>query len=156
MTARLWKKVIARILSHAFQLCKEYALNKQNMSVERIADRIGSSPDTLYKYLADARMPAHKIIAYETACNALFITQYLAHSHGCLLVKIPSGRAAEHVEINELQKFMNEVVGQLLDITANKGDAEEAQEQIMALMQDLAFHKSNIEKLKQPELFDHE
>lgn len=154
MTARLWKRVMARSLSHAFQLCKEYATTKQNMGIERIADRIGSSPDTLYKYLADARMPAHKIVGFETACNALFVTQYLAHSHGCLLVKIPSGRAAEHIEINELQKFMNEVIGQLLDIAANKGDAEDAQEQIIALMQDLAFHKANIEKLKQPELFE--
>jgi hypothetical protein len=126
------------------------------MSVERIADRIGGSPDTLYKYLADARMPAHKIIAFEESCNALFVTQYLAHSHGCLLVKIPSGRKATHIQVNELNKFMNDIVGQLIDLSANKGDADEAQRQITLLMEDLAFHRQNAAKLQQPELFDHE
>lgn len=154
MPIRLLKTVVARSLSHAFQLCKERALKTQNLSVERIADRIGSSPDTLYKYLSDARMPAHKIIAFEAACESAFVTQYLAHSHGFLLVKIPSGRAAEHIEINELQKFMNEIINGLLDITAHRGDAEDAKDQITALMQDLAYHRANVEKLNQPELFD--
>ncbi|WP_102797338.1 hypothetical protein [Bowmanella denitrificans] len=153
MTTKLLKRLIPRSLNEALQACKEYAVKHANMSVPRLADRIGSTPDSLYKYLGLGTLPVNKLVAYEEASGTLFVTQYLAHSHGCLLVKIPSGRRASHKQLAELQKYSAEVISMLIDVNNDGGDVERTVEQIQLLMQDLAYHKTNTEKLRQPELF---
>lgn len=42
MSRRDWKRLRAHSLVHALRLCKEFAQERHNLSVERIADRMGA------------------------------------------------------------------------------------------------------------------
>lgn len=70
-----WKHRRACSLAHALRLCKEYAQARRNLSVERIADRLGVSPDCLYKWLATSRIPGILIPAFELACSAHYVSE---------------------------------------------------------------------------------
>ena len=94
MTRRNWKQARANSLTHALRLCKEYAQDRHNLGVERIADRMGQSHDNLYKWLATGRMPAILVPAYELACGCHFVSDWLAASAGRLVVPMPTGRSA--------------------------------------------------------------
>lgn len=65
MSRRNWKNVRANSLVHALRLCKEFAQERQNLGVERIADRMGVTHDSLYKWLGTGRMPANLVPTYE-------------------------------------------------------------------------------------------
>lgn len=71
MTHAPLKRQRANSLLHALRLCKEWAQAKRHLSVERIADRMGTTHDSLYKWLATGRMPAILIPAYEQAKHDL-------------------------------------------------------------------------------------
>ena len=58
MSRRDWKRERANSMVHALRLCKEFAQDRKRLSVERIADCMGVSHDSLYKWLANGRMPA--------------------------------------------------------------------------------------------------
>ena len=45
MSRRNWKRVRPNSLTEALRLCKEFAQTKANMSIERIADRMGVTHD---------------------------------------------------------------------------------------------------------------
>lgn len=150
--AKLLKRLVARSLEEALQRTKEYGKDQHNMSVERIADRIGSNTSNLYKYLSDATMPINKLIAFEESCGILLVTQYLAHSHNCLLVPIPTGRKATSKETNELQKQCNNVIGLLIDLYDGNSQPDTVVSALNLIMQDFAFHRHNAEKQHQPEL----
>lgn len=148
-----WKRVQPHSLRHGSELCVRHAGDRMNRSVEQIAEIMAeASHFTLYKWLESGRMPALKIRAFEHACGADYMTQYLAHSAGYLLVKVPTGRQAEHRELNELSKFAHEVLGLLLEFYDSQEKPEEAVQAVTRLMEDLAFQRGNIEKFKQPEL----
>lgn len=148
-----WKRVQPHSLRHGSELCVRHASDQHNKSVEQVADEMAeASHFTLYKWLESGRMPAIKIRAFEKACGADFVTQYLAHSAGYLLVKVPTGRKAEHRELNDLSRFVHEVLGMLLEFYDSHEGADEAMQAVTQLMEDLAFQRGNIEKHKQPEL----
>ena len=151
MTKRYWKTVVPNSITHAMQLCKEHAFEKQNFSVQRIADRMTVNPDTLYKYMGTGRMPANLIIAFEQTCEINFVTEYLAHSQGQLLVPVPNGTRAAHKDQLELQIFMTEVSAQITKCHNQQCEPQEAIDAITTLMKDLAFQKKNIAKLSDPQ-----
>jgi len=152
MNLRLWKRNIPNSINHAMQLVKDYGKAKKNLSVQRIADQLGVTQDCLYKWLGEGTMPANKLIAFEDVCGMSFVTQYLAHSQGYLLVKTPTGRKPEHTELSDLQIFANQVISQLMEF--HKGDAGqvETMDKLTLLMTDLAHQKATVEKAHQPEL----
>ena len=131
-------------LVKALALTKEHGKEKKNQSVQRIADRLGINEDLLYKWICNGTMPAKAIIAFEESCGINFVTQYLAHSQGYLLVKAPTGRKAEHKDLNQLQLYMAQVAAKIIE--ANEGDcsAQDATDYIKVLMQDLAFQQKNV------------
>jgi len=47
MIRRDWKRLRAASLVEALRLCKAYAQERANLSVERIADRMGVTHDSL-------------------------------------------------------------------------------------------------------------
>ncbi|WP_027853361.1 hypothetical protein [Marinobacterium litorale] len=148
-----WSREQPISLRHGSELCIGHAHDRMNRSVEQIADLMGeASHFTLYKWMESGRMPAVKIRAFEHACGADFVTQYLAHSAGYLLVKVPTGRKAEHRELNELSLFAHEVLGLLIQFYDSHEGADEAVLAVTRLMEDLAFQRGNIEKHQQPEL----
>jgi hypothetical protein len=138
-------------MNHAIQLCKQHALDNKNMSVARIADHLAITTDTLYKWLGNGRIPANHVFAYEQACGISFITEYLAHSQGYLLVKAPTGRKAEHKDLNKLQLYMAQVAAKIIE--ANEGDctAQDAIDHIKILMQDLAYQQKNVAAVQIPQ-----
>jgi len=150
--AKLLKRLVARSLEEALQRTKEYGKERHNMSVDRLADRIGSNSSNVYKYISDATLPVNKLIAFEEASGILLVTQYLAHSHNCLLVPIPNGRKATNKEISELQKQCNNAMNLLIDLYEGKGSTDDVISGLNLIMQDFAYHRNNAEKQQQPEL----
>lgn len=148
-----WAKVRPTNMCDAIEQCVCHAQDKLNLSVERIADLMGlESHRTLYKWISEGRIPAIKILAFEHACGIDFITQYLAHSGGKLLIPMPTGRKAQHREISELSLFMNETVQLLYRHGDGDATADETLSALTKLMEDLAHQQGNVEKEQQPEL----
>ena len=151
MTKIYWKKVVPHSMPHALQLTKQHGIEKKNMSVERIGDHLSETGDLIYKWLGTAKMPVNKVIAFEQACGINFITQYLAHSQGFLLVPAPTGRKAQHKDLIDLQAFMIEVSGLLMRNSQDKASSQETVDGIKKLMEDLAFHQRNVSSADQPQ-----
>ncbi|WDE07269.1 hypothetical protein SG34_010465 [Thalassomonas viridans] len=132
----------------AVQKTKEHGLVNNQMSVGRIADQMGVSKETLYKWLATAKVPANKIISFEHSCGINYVTQYLAHSQDLLLISAPTGDKPLNTDIADLQIFMTEVAKHLLLCSQGKSELQEVINKIRTLMQDLAFHESNISQME--------
>ena len=148
-----WSKAQPTSMCDAIELCLLHADQKLNLNVDRIADLMSLvSHRTLYKWIAEGRIPAIKILPFEHACGINFITRYLAHSGSMLLIPFPTGRKAEHRDINDLSLFMTETVQLLYQHGEGIKSAEETIGQLTRLMEDLAHQRGNIEKEKQPEL----
>lgn len=153
MARRNWKKERAISLRRGMELNVLHAREKLNRSVDRIADLMGMpSHFTLYKYLDSGRMPAVLIPAFENACGAHFVTQYLATSANRMLVEIPTGRRASHKELNEVSAYTNQVMGMLIDFYEGRSDQEEVEGALTTLIEDLAHQRGNVAKHQQPEL----
>ena len=151
MSRRNWKRVQPNSLRDALRLCKDHALEKKNYSVERIADLMGVSADLLYKWLANGRMPASCIPAYEHICCINFVTRWLAVSTDHLMIAIPSGRNASPTDIQALQELLNTAVGQLIKFHSGTAEADATLAAIQQGMEGVAWHKGNVEKHLQPE-----
>ncbi|GGA95928.1 hypothetical protein [Agarivorans gilvus] len=148
-----WKKHYPHSLRHALQLTKEYG-KQRRLSVERIADQLGKSSDSLYKYLSDASMPVNQLIAFESVCGAPIVTQYLAHSQGYLLVPMPTGRKAEHLELSELNIFANEALIALARCYEGSAEVEQTRDRLMKLIEELAYQREEVNHQRQPDLGD--
>jgi hypothetical protein len=151
MTKTYWKRIVPHSMVKALNLTKEHGKQKNNLSVQRIADQLGASDACLYKWLGDATMPVNKVIAFEDVCGMPFITQYLAHSQGYLLVPAPTGRKAQHKDLNELQLYMAKVVAKIIEVNQDECTAQEAIDAIKVLMQDLAFQQRNVAVTDMPQ-----
>lgn len=153
MTRRNWKRVQPHSLRHALELCKEFARERHNLSVERIAEKMGLADHwTLYKWFQSGRIPANMILAYETHCGIDFVTRWLAASAGKLVIEIPSGRRASPTDMQALQEVLHDTVGQLLQFYAGKTEAGDTLAAVGKAMEGLAWHRGNVEKHGQPEL----
>ncbi|MDO8933608.1 MAG: hypothetical protein Q7U97_14535 [Rhodocyclaceae bacterium] len=139
-------------LIEAFRFCKDFAKEKRNLSVERIAELMGVTADALYKWLATGRMPANLIPAYEHICGIDFVSRHLAASSGRMVVDMPTGRLVHATDVQELQALLNDAVGAILAVAAGTSGIPEALADIEAGMGALAWHRSNIKKSGQPEL----
>lgn len=146
-----WKRIQPTSLMHALRLCKDFAREKHNRSVERIADLMGVSADILYKWLGTGRMPANLIPVYEHACGCSYVTTWLAHSAHKLLVDIPTGRNATSTEVSELYQQFSGVVGSLAKFYEGTAEAQATLAEVTAMMEGLAWHHGNVEKHLQPE-----
>lgn len=153
MTRRNWKRIRPHSLRHALELCKEHARERRNLSVERIAELMGLADHwALYKWFQSGRIPANLIRPFEQVCGIAFVTQWLAGSSGKLLVDMPTGKAVDATEVQQLQEAQTEATAQILKFANGQTSAEEAIAAIVAAMTGLAWHKGNIEKHAQPEL----
>ncbi|MFN4056389.1 MAG: hypothetical protein ACK4GU_16135 [Alishewanella aestuarii] len=152
MSRKNWNQLVARSLTESLQLCKEFAIANKQMSVPRIADRIGTSPDMLYKHLGAASMPAYMMIPYMESTHRIYPLQYMAHSLNHLLVPMPRGRKAEHKTLIALSQFCNAVMGQMLALQSGECRAQDVTDQLTLLMENLAYHRMEAQKHDQPEL----
>lgn len=153
MTRRNWKRIQPTSLRQALELCKDHAKEQHNLSVERIAERMGLADHwTLYKWFQNGRMPLNLVPPFEAVCGIDFVTRWLTASCSKLVIDIPTGRMADAADMQSLQELLNTAVGQLLQFYGGKAEATDALAAIQHAMEGLAWHRGNVEKHAQPEL----
>lgn len=136
------------------ELCLAYARDVGHLSVERVADRMGlASHWTLYKWMESGRLPAILIRPFEGACcGADYVTRWIAASDHQLLVKIPTGRAAEQCDTAELQVVLAEASRLLIRFYQQGGDPGATLDAVRDAIAGLGFHHANVERALSPEL----
>lgn len=152
MKRKYWKPVQAKNLQDAIRLTLDYALYRNNYSVSRVAELMGTSEWVIYKWLSKGSMPAEKIRPLEHVCGATFITQYLAGSAHKLLIDIPSGARADDAEILELQTTFNESINLLAQFYQGNAEAEKTISALTLTLTKIAGHRENVNKSLSPEL----
>lgn len=153
MNRRRWKNARPTSLRHALELCKDYAIEAHNKSVQRIADEMGL-PDhwALYKWLQTGRMPANLIRPYERACQCDYVTRWIAASAGRMTIEMPTGRNCTAQDTQVLQELLTAATGKLLAFYAKNSEAEETLAAIQAAMEGLAWHRGNVSQTDHPQL----
>lgn len=148
---RAWSRIVPRSLNESLQLCKEHAQQAKQMSVPRIADRCGMSTDMLYKRLGSGDMPASLLIPFMAATGRVYPLMYMAHSLDKLIIDMPKGKKPSHASLTHLNQFANQVIGLIMQLEEGNGNCEYVADQIVLLMQDLAYQKLEVEKLDEPQ-----
>lgn len=154
MTRTASKYLRANSLLHALRLCKEFAQTKRHLSVERIADRMGVTHDSLYKWLATGRMPAILIPAYELACGCHFVSEWLAASADRLVVAMPTGRKVTSQELVDMNSSCAAALQLLTQFYAAPlaCDAEATLAALRQHLEQVAYHHHNVAVYATPEL----
>lgn len=153
MKRRSWKRAQPTTLRQAIEMCKDYAREVHNLSVDRIAEIMDEeSPWTVYGWLRDGSIPGRKIMGYQSACRCDFITRWLAHANGQLLIDIPVGRMPEGEDIKRLQAVLNDAVGSLIAFATGHTDDDQVAGEINTALEGLAWHRENVLRASQPEL----
>lgn len=147
-----WSRYQPRDLKDAFRACKDCARDKKRYSVERISELMGVTPDSLYKWMADGRMPAAMIPAFEHVTGVHFVTEYLAAGSGRIVIKIPAGHPQDAEALAGLQSLLADAVADLIRCYAGKASVEQTVQELTATLQSLAWHRENVGKLERPEL----
>ncbi len=149
---RRWKSVRAASLSEAMELCLEYAA-EQRRPIKVLADLMGVEVKTLYRWLADTSMPLNRIRQFETFSGASFISEYLCMAHGDkVVVSIPAGKKADVTDLADVQGNFAEALT-LLSRFYQHGEAiEETVAALTKTLSQLAYQRSNVLKVGQPEL----
>jgi len=154
MSRANWKHRRATSLVHALRLCKEYAQARRNLSVERIADRMGVTHDSLYKWLATGRIPGILIPVYELACGVHYASEWLAASADRMVVPLPKGCKADDAQLVDMNSAWAAAY-QALNKFYHAPSAEAAEATLDALrehMAQVAYHQANVAQFSTPEL----
>lgn len=155
MRKRVWKHARARSIGHAMELCLEYAREKHNLSVDRVADRMGlANKWNIYKWMENGRLPALLIRPFEVACDCpqSFVTNYLAGSAHKLVIDIPTGRKCSQDDLLKIQTEFNEAVNLLAEFYKSAANTDETIGALTTVMQELAGQRENVSKTSNPEL----
>lgn len=155
MTRRNWKRWQPASLRDALKGCKDFAQERHNLSVERIAERMGLEDHwALYKWIANARMPAVLLPAYEHACGINLVARWMAATDGKLLVDMPRGRQAQPADMVELNTGFAQALQLLTDFYAGgeQADANATLEALRNHLQQVAAHQLNVAGFAEPEL----
>lgn len=139
-------------LRAAFEADKAHALKHRRLGVERLAELLGATPATLYKWLETDSMPVRALLAWQHLTGASNVVRYLASREGAVVVQIPPGRTVTAEDIHELQTVLNAAPGALLDLKAGRIDRDKCAAALTSGMESLAWHRANVEKSQQPEL----
>lgn len=152
MSRRNWKVWRPASLQEAVEACVLYAQAHGRLSVDRIADLVGESKWTVYKWMQQGSIPARKIAGFELACGATYITEYLATSARKLVIDLPTGRLPGSADIHAVQDACNAAVGALLAFAKGAVDAPSTIDHLTAAMRLLAHERAQVERHAQPEL----
>jgi hypothetical protein len=152
-TRAAWKRLQPNSLREAFRFCKEYAREFKRLTVPAIAELMGETEETVYKWLSNGRMPAVLIPAYEHVCGIDYVTQYLALRSHKLLIDIPTGKGATQMDVAELQAVMARGMSLLITHYQDGGDVEEVVASLTRIMGGVAYHRENVQRQPELELF---
>jgi hypothetical protein len=150
---RNWKRVRARSIQEAMELCIDYALDVHRRKVPEIATLMGlASHFTLYKWIESGRLPAVMIRPFEHACGCTFITEFLGASAHKLVIDIPCGRKATEMDVSTLQASFADASGHLIRFHQGEATADETIASLTEVLCGLAYHCENVARLAEPEL----
>lgn len=154
MSRRNWKQQRANSLVHALRLCKEFAQERHNLSVERIADRMGVTHDSLYKWLGTGRMPANLVPTYEMVCGCHFVTDWYAGAAGRLVVPMPTGRTVAEPELLAVNSSCAAALALLTKFYADptSTDPDATLDALRVHLEQVAFHHHNVARYAAPQL----
>lgn len=154
MTRRNWKRVRPNSATEALRLCKEFAAERHNLSIERIADRMGVTHDSLYKWLAAGRLPFILLPSFEHACGCHFASEWAAASAGKIVIAVPTGRTVTETDMVTLNSCFGAALQLLSDFYAAPGttDAAETLAALTNHLQQVAWHRANVGQHANPEL----
>lgn len=155
MRARFWKRYQPTSLRDALAKCKDYARERHNLSVERIAERMGLADHwAIYKWIESGRMPAVLLPAYEATCGIDLATRWLAATQHKLLVAMPAGRAADAADLVRLGSDFQQALQLLSDfyVSNGAGDPAPVLEALRTHLEAVAYHRENVAGYAEPEL----
>lgn len=157
MSRRSWKRYLPPTLRDALQGCKDHALERHRLSVERIAERMGLEDHwSLYKWISSGRMPMVLVPAFEHACGIDLVTRWLAASHNKLLVPMPTGRQAAPEDMVQLNSDFAAALQLLTDFYRTDAgrvpDPHATLEALRCHLEQVAAHHANVSNYTTPEL----
>ena len=152
MSRRRWKPRQPTTMQEAIRLCLDYALHKHNRSVARVGELIGVSEWAIYQWMSEGSIPSRRIRPFEFACDATYITQYIAASAQKLVIDIPAGKPLSQDDLLDLQTTLNGAVQLLTSFYRGEAETAEVLHGINSAMRDLAGHRENVRKHDAPEL----
>jgi len=155
MAARNWKRFRANNLRDAMRACKDFALEKRQLSVPRIAELMGDvTEETLYGWLSKGRMPAVLIPTFEMVCGAYFVSEWLAASSGRMVIAMPKGHKASQAELMQITTDCSNAMTQLAAFYADptKVDTAALIELLQRHLEQVAFQHHNVGQFIAPEL----
>lgn len=154
MSRRSWKRVRPNSLVAALRLCKEFAQERANLSIERIADRMGVTHDSLYKWLATGRMPAILIPTFEHACGCSYASEWLAVCAGKLVIDMPTGRQGVTDDLLAVNSSCASALQLLTAFYANPSaaDPDATLAALRSHLEQVAYHHHNVARYAAPEL----
>lgn len=139
-------------LRGAFEQDKAHALARHRLNIERLAELMGTTPATLYKWLETDAMPINRLAAWAHLTGSDSVVRYLAASGHKVVIDIPHGSATGPQDVQGLQTTLNHAVGALLDFHAGRLDRDACIAAITGGLEVLAWHRENVRKNDQPEL----
>ena len=152
MSGRNWRTANPASFEDAMVLCLDYAQEKHRRNVQRVAALHVPSQNTIHGYLRGGSIPGRKLEAFQHACGCDFLTRYLAHSAGNLLIPIPTGKRVGVDDVHRLQGTLNDAVRALLGFAAGTLDADGVNAAMTSAMEALAWQRENAARNDQPEL----
>lgn len=153
MRRRNWKSAQPSSIRQALEWSLEFAKERHNLGVERIAERMGQPNHwALYKWVSEGRMPAVMIPAFEHVCGINLISRWLAATGGKLLVDIPTGRRCSAQDMQELQTVLTATTGALLAFYSGTATAGDTLAAVQAGLEALAWHRGNVAQHEHPQL----
>ncbi|PTS85509.1 hypothetical protein DBR00_06960 [Pseudomonas sp. HMWF032] len=153
MKRRNWKSAQPNSIRQAMEWSLEYAKERHNLSVERIAERMGQANHwTLYKWTSEGRMPAVSIPAFEHVCGINLVSRWLAATGSKLLIDMPTGRACSTDDMQDLQAALHTATGALLAFYNGTADAAATLAAIQTGLEGLAWHRGNVQQHAHPQL----
>lgn len=138
--------------SEAIRMCLDWAIYKHNRSVSRIAELIGTSEWVIYKWMSEGSIPSKRIRPFEFACDATFVTQYIAVSAQKLIIDIPTGRPAGQDDLLDLNTALQDAVSLLTRFYRNEAESQEVLQGVTDALKQLASQRENVRKHSAPEL----
>jgi hypothetical protein len=148
---RNWKRLQPSSLRQALEFCKDHARAKLNRSVERIAEEMGFTDHwVIYKWMQTGRIPANLVRPFEAACGIDYVTRWIAASAGKILVDMPTGRGLNGTDVVALHNGFGAALQLLTVFYAKSGDPDDTMAALTAHLEDVAWHRANIEQHLQP------
>lgn len=154
MRRRNWKTAQPSSLRQALEWSLEHARERLNLSVERIAERMGIDNHwKLYKWVTNGSMPTVLIPAFEHVCGINLISRWLAAGSGKLLIDLPTGRDCSSQDVQLLQSVLHDATGALIDFYSGKHDnVEQTIAAVHVGIEMLAWHRGNVQQHAHPQL----